>query len=71
MNFNNEEELIKLIKNKTIIEIKELLLNSHINLENLNYFRDTLFYLISNNYSHNAIKILIKIIQIYFLISVE
>jgi len=48
--------IFKQIKNKSFIEIKELLLNNQMNLKNLNYYKDTLYYIISNHYSFDIIK---------------
>jgi len=60
MNFINENELIELIKNKTFTKVKEIFNNNQFDLKKLNYFKDTLFYLISNNCPFDIIKYIIE-----------
>jgi len=59
MNFNNEEEYIELIKNKSFNEIKKVFENSQVEIKNLNYFQNTLSYLIKKNYLIDIIKFFI------------
>jgi len=56
MSTDNDKELIKLIKNKHNNEINEIFNKNHIKLEKVNYFQNTLLYLITNNYSFDIIK---------------
>ena len=59
MVINNEKELINLIKNKTLFEIKDIFKNNHLYRKNFNDFKNTLFFLIKNNYSFDIIKFFI------------
>ncbi|ORX70387.1 hypothetical protein BCR32DRAFT_272389 [Anaeromyces robustus] len=56
MKINNEKELIEMIQNKTLEEIKEIFLSHEIHSEKLNYFKETVMYLIKENISYDIIK---------------
>lgn len=59
MVLKNEKELIKLIKNKSFNEIKDIIENNQIKIENLNYFQDTILFLIKSCYFSDIIKIFV------------
>jgi len=59
LNANKEEELIELIKNKSINEVKEIFKSKKVKLEELNFLQDTLLDLFPNNRSFDIIKIFI------------
>ena len=65
MNIENEEKLIEKIENKPFIEIKDIIENNQINVMKLNYFQETIFYLIINEYYIDVIKLFIEKRQQY------
>jgi len=61
MSVKSEEELIKIIKNnKNLNELEYIFKNNLIESKHFNYFKETLLYLIENNYSYEIIKFIIE-----------
>jgi len=60
MKIDSEEDLINIIQNKNFDEIKEIFNKNKLESNNLNYFHETLFYLIKENYSLEIIKFFIE-----------
>lgn len=51
-----EEELIKIIENKALIQIKTFFIEEKIKPEEYNYFKNIILYLIKKNSSIDKIK---------------
>jgi len=60
MSIQSEEELIHIIKGKSLEEVEYIFKNNLIESKNLNYFKGTLLYLIDNNISYEIIKFIIE-----------
>jgi len=59
MYFRDEKELINIIKNKNFNEIKIIFKNNSFNIGYLNYFKETLLYLIENKASFEIINFIL------------
>jgi len=60
MMLKNENNLIDVIKGKSINEIKDIFMDNKIKPENFNDFKETLLYLISQDVSFDIIKFIIE-----------
>ncbi|OUM57880.1 hypothetical protein PIROE2DRAFT_16992 [Piromyces sp. E2] len=60
MKIDNEEDLIKIIQNNNIDKVKEIFNRNRIESKNLNYFHETLYFLIKENYSLEIIIFFIE-----------
>jgi len=60
MMLKNENNLIDVIKGKSLNEIKDIFMDNKIKPENFNDFKETLLYLISQDVSFDIIKFIIE-----------
>jgi len=64
MKINDQNDLMKLIQNNNLDEIKKSFRENKINLEQFKNFKETLFYLIKENKYFNIIKYFIELQQL-------
>jgi len=66
MEINNEKDLIKIIQKNKFDEIKEFFNKNKIESEKLNYFYETLYFLIKENYSLEIINFFIEQQNVFY-----
>ena len=66
MEINNEKDLIKIIQKNKFGEIKEFFNKNKIESGKLNYFHETLYFLIKENYSLEIINFFIEQQNVFY-----